>query len=158
MKNPGGIDMHIKKVLFVCVHNSARSQMAEAFTNQLGTDVKIRRDVFFKAESAGFEPGKLNPTVVEVMKELNIDISENKTNSVFEFFKEGRLYDYVITVCDESKAEQCPTFPGIAHRLHWSFQDPSSLTGTREEILKETRRIRDAIREAVILYIKSLEP
>ncbi|MGD2086505.1 MAG: arsenate reductase ArsC [Candidatus Aminicenantes bacterium] len=148
--------MKVIKVLYVCVHNSARSQMAEAFTNTLGREGKYRKDVSIEAESAGFEPGKLNPVVVEVMKEIGIDISNNKTNSVFEFYKEGRLYDYVITVCDESNAEQCPIFPGVTTRKHWSFKDPSALTGTREKIKIETRKIRDQIREAVEKFIHSI--
>jgi arsenate reductase len=147
--------MDVIRVLYVCVHNSARSQMAEAFTNILGNDETYRKDVTFEAESAGFEPGKLNPVVVKVMKELDIDISNNKTNSVFEFFKQGRLYDYVITVCDESQAEQCPTFPGIVTRKHWSFKDPSALTGTPEEIKTGTRKIRDQIKAAVEEFIKT---
>jgi arsenate reductase len=130
--------------------------MAEAFTNTLGREGKYRKDVSIEAESAGFEPGKLNPVVVEVMKEIGIDISNNKTNSVFEFYKEGRLYDYVITVCDESNAEQCPIFPGVTTRKHWSFKDPSALTGTREKIKIETRKIRDQIREAVEKFIHSI--
>jgi arsenate reductase len=150
--------MKIIKVLYVCVHNSARSQMAEAFTNTLGREGKYRKDVSFEAESAGFEPGKLNPVVVEVMKEIGIDISNNKTDSVFEFFKEGRLYDYVITVCDESNAEQCPIFPGITSRKHWSFKDPSTLSGTKEEVKIETRKIRDQIKEAVENFIDSILP
>ena len=91
------------KVLFVCVHNSARSQMAEAFLNDLG------KGKFF-AESAGFEPAPLNPLVVESMKEIGYDISNNKTKSVFDFFKQGKFYAYVITVCDESNSKRCPIF------------------------------------------------
>ena len=147
--------MNVIRVLYVCVHNSARSQMAEAFTNQLGNEGKYK-DVTIEAESAGLEPGQLNPVVVEVMKETGIDISKNKTNSVFDFFKEGRLYNYVITVCDESNAEQCPIFPGITARKHWSFKDPSSLTGTKEDIKAETRKIRDQIKAAVEKFIDSI--
>ena len=130
------------KVLFVCIHNSARSQIAEAFLKQIGSDR-------FEVESAGFEPGKLNPLAVEVMKEVGIDISGNKTKSVFGFFKQGRLYDYVVTVCDESSGQQCPIFPGIVKRLHWSFADPSSFSGSNEEKLDQTRKVRDQIRAAV---------
>ena len=129
-------------MLFVCIHNSARSQIAEAFLKQIGSDR-------FEVESAGFEPGKLNPLAVEVMKEVGIDISGNKTKSVFGFFKQGRLYDYVITVCDESSSQQCPIFPGIVKRLHWSFADPSSFSGSNEEKLDQTRKVRDQIRAAV---------
>ena len=131
--------MDKKRVLFVCVHNSARSQMAEAFLNILGGDR-------FEAESAGLEPGALNPFVVEVMKEIGVDLSKNKAKSVFELFKEGRFFHYVITVCDEASAEKCPIFPTIVKRLHWSFQDPSSFAGTYEERLAKTREVRDKIK------------
>lgn len=97
--------MDKKRVLFVCVHNSARSQMAEAF-------LKKYRGEHFEVESAGLEPGKLNPIVVEAMKEVGIDISQNKTKSVFDFYKQGKQYDYVVTVCDESQSGACPVFPG----------------------------------------------
>jgi arsenate reductase len=121
--------------------------MAEAFLKKYGGDR-------FFVESAGFEPGTLNPVVVEVMKETNIDISGNKTNSVFEFFKQGKLYDYVITVCDESSAEKCPLLPGLTQRLHWSFEDPSSFTGSHEEKLEKTRKIRDKIENKIIEFLK----
>jgi arsenate reductase (thioredoxin) len=135
------------KALFVCIHNSARSQMAEAFANMLG---KGR----ISAESAGLEPGKLNPFVVEVMKEKGIDISQNSTKSVFDFYKSGNKYHYVITVCDETSGEQCPIFPGVNERLHWSFDDPSSFKGSKEEILERTRRVRDSIEAKVSEWIK----
>lgn len=138
------------KVLFVCVHNSARSQMAEAFLNLLGGEK-------FFAESAGIEPGTLNPIVVDSMKEIGIDISNHQTKSVFDFFKEGRLYRYVITVCDESSGERCPIFPGNAQRLHWSFEDPSSFTGSYEEKLQKTRLVRDAIKSRIEEFIREIE-
>jgi len=112
--------MDKKRVLFVCVHNSARSQMAEAFLKKYGRDR-------FEVESAGLEPGKLNPIVIEAMKEAGINISQNKTKSVFDFYKQGKVYDYVITICDESQSGQCPVFPGEAKKLHWGFPDPSNL-------------------------------
>ena len=135
------------KVLFVCVHNSARSQMAEAFLNQLAGDN-------FFAESAGLEPGKLNPIVVEAMKEVNIDISNNETKSVFDFFKAGRLYNFVIAVCDGASAERCPIFPGVTIRLSWSFEDPSSFNGTHLEKLSKTRDVRDKIKSEIENFIK----
>lgn len=134
------------KVLFVCVHNSARSQMAEAFLNQLAGDR-------FEAQSAGLEPGTLNPLVVEVMKEIGIDISGNKAKDVFSMFKQGVIFNYVITVCDGANAERCPIFPGITQRLHWSFSDPSALQGSWEDKLAETRKIRDQIRVVVEEFI-----
>ena len=130
------------KVLFICIHNSARSQMAEAWLNHLCGD-------FFAAESAGLEPGKLNPLAVQVMSEVGIDISNKPTRSTFEVFQSGQLFSYVITVCDETSAERCPIFPGPAQRLHWSFPDPSTVTGSEEEKLQEVRLIRDAIRSKV---------
>ena len=136
------------KVLFVCVHNSARSQMAEAFLNTLASE-------HFYAESAGLKPGNLNPYVIQVMKEAGIEISNNKIDSVFDFFKEGRLYDYVITVCDAVKAEQCPVFPGLTLRLNWSFANPADFTGTDEEILAETRKVRDQIKRKIEKFTES---
>jgi arsenate reductase len=134
------------KVLFVCVHNSARSQMAEAFLNELAGDK-------FIAESAGLEPGKLNPLVVEVMKEIGIDISNNKTKSAFNLFKQGRMFHFVITVCDAASAERCPLFPGVTKRLGWSFEDPASFTGTQEDKLARTRIVRDRIKLTVENFI-----
>lgn len=128
-----------KKVLFVCIHNSARSQMAEAFLNQICGE-------FFEAHSAGIEPGKLNPIVVEAMREIGTDISGNKTKSVSEFLKSNKLFSYVITVCDETSAERCPIFPGVTTRLHWSFPDPSAFQGSHKEKLEKVREVRDAIK------------
>lgn len=127
-----------KKVLFVCVHNSARSQMAEAFLKKYGSDR-------FEVESAGLEQGKLNPVVVEAMKEAGIDISQNKTKRVFDFYKQGRQYDYVITVCDESRSGACPVFPGSGERLHWGFADPSQFQGSFEDTFRQTKAVRDQI-------------
>lgn len=136
------------KVLFVCIHNSARSQMAESFLNTLAGET-------FEAESAGFEPGNLNPHVVEVMKEIGQDISKNKTKSVFDFFKQGRMFQFVITVCDAATAECCPIFPGVTKRLGWSFNDPAAFTGTYDEKLEQTRLVRDSIKIEVEEFIKS---
>jgi arsenate reductase (thioredoxin) len=127
-----------KKVLFICVHNSARSQMAAALLDK-------RCGEFFEAESAGLEPGKLNPLAVEVLRERDIDISKNKTQAVFDIFKSGKLFAFVITVCDESEAAGCPIFAGVTTRLHWSFPDPSKFTGSPEEQLEQTRQVRDKI-------------
>jgi arsenate reductase (thioredoxin) len=140
--------MEKKKILFVCIHNSARSQMAEAFLNILGEGK-------FIAESAGIEPGVLNPLVVKSMSDAGIDISGNPTNDVFEFFKEGRRYDYVITVCDEASGQRCPIFPGAKEKINWSFEDPSALKGTDEEKLDRIAEIRDSIRKKVEEFIKS---
>jgi arsenate reductase len=138
------------RVLFVCVHNSARSQMAEAFLNGLAGDK-------FVAESAGLSPQKLNPLVIAVMQESGFDLSGKKANSLFEYYKDGRLYDYVITVCDESVEERCPLFPGVRKRLYWPFQDPAALQGSQEEKLAETRKIRDAIKSRIEEWIHEFD-
>ena len=130
------------RILFVCIHNSARSQMAETFLNALGGEK-------FIAESAGIEAGKLNPIVVDAMKEVGYDISKNETNSVFDFFKEGRKYDLVVKVCDAVNGQLCPVFPGVKAELYWNITDPSSLAGTPEEKLNEIRKIRDLIKVKV---------
>lgn len=143
--------MQKKKVLFVCVHNSARSQMAEAFLTQNGGEL-------FEVESAGIEPGKLNPIVVDVMREIGIDISKNQTKDAFQFLKQGRSFHYVITVCDESSGERCPIFPGVAHRFHWSFDDPSAFSGNYEEKLQKTRNVRDAIKSKILEFLKNNGP
>jgi arsenate reductase len=131
-----------KKVLFVCVHNSARSQMAEALLNQMCGNL-------FEAESAGLEPGTLNPLAVAAMREIGIDISANATRSVADVVKTGRRFDHVITVCDESSAEQCPVVPDSGARIHWNFPDPSKFTGTWEERLEQTRAVREAIESKI---------
>jgi len=140
-----------KRVLFVCIHNSARSQMAEAFLNHMGGE-------YFEAESAGLEPGTLNPFVVKVMAEIGYDLSKNKTKSVFDMYKAGKTYDYVITVCDPEAAERCPIFPGKVERLHWGFRDPSSFQGTDEEKLAFTRQVRDEIQRAVESFVQTHKP
>ena len=131
-----------KKVLFVCIHNSARSQMAEAFLNNACPEE-------FEAQSAGIEPGRLNPVVVEVMREAGLDLSQNTTKSVSGFIERGEQFHYVITVCDETSAERCPVFPGRTMRLHWGFPDPSAFTGTPEEKLARTREVRDTIKARI---------
>ncbi len=136
------------RVLFLCVHNSARSQMAEAFLQKYGGDR-------FVVESAGLEPGKLNPVVVETMKEVNIDISGNKAKGVAEFLEKKTTFDYVVTVCDESNAERCPIFPGDVKRLHWGFDDPSGFAGSHHDKLEKTRIVRDQIENKIFDWLKS---
>jgi len=133
------------KVLFVCVHNSARSQMAEAFFNRYakGSDT---------AESAGIEAGRLNPYVVKAMAEKGFDISQNDTNGVFDFYKDGRRYSHVIAVCDAEAAQRCPIFPGVIRRELWSFPDPSTFTGTEDEIMAQ---VRDEIERKVIALLQA---
>jgi arsenate reductase (thioredoxin) len=134
--------MKKKQVLFVCIHNSARSQMAEAFLNRVCPEE-------FEAHSAGIEPGNLNPIVVEVMGEAGLDISANQTKSASDMIKSGRKFHFVITVCDETSAERCPVFPGGAVRMHWSFADPSGFQGTHDEKIERTRVIRDMIKARI---------
>ena len=136
------------RVLFVCIHNSARSQMAEAFLNYFAGDR-------FEAFSAGIEPGRLNPFVVSAMKDINIDISRNKTKSIPEALDASRPFDIVITVCDETSAEMCPVIPGIRQKLHWSFEDPSSAAGDDDQKRLVAARVRDQIRTKVSEWLKS---
>lgn len=136
------------KVLFLCNHNSARSQMGEAYLKKYGGDD-------FIVESAGFEPGKLNPLAVEAMKEDGIDISGNPTNDVFDFFKQGKFFRYIITVCDAANEERCPIFPGVLKKIAWSFEDPSTFTGTHEEKLAKVRMVRDQIKQAVQGFVQA---
>ncbi|MBF0481255.1 MAG: arsenate reductase ArsC [Desulfovibrionaceae bacterium] len=135
--------MKPKKVLFICTHNSARSQMAEAFLNQLGNDR-------YEAASGGFEPRPINPLVTEAMAEAGLDISTNQSKSVFDLFKAGRIFDYVITVCEDAREGQCPIFPGVTTRLHIPFVDPAVLSGSHEEKMASVREIRDAIKAKVV--------
>ncbi len=137
------------RVLFICIHNSARSQMAEAF-------VRAESDGAIEVESAGLEAGRLNPLVVKAMAELGIDISHHQCTTVDEILKKGVVYTHVITVCDESSAERCPMFPGTSTRLHWSFADPSTLEGSDEEKLAAIRPIRDDIRQQVRAFLATL--
>ncbi len=138
------------KVLFVCIHNSARSQIAEALLTKYGGDK-------FSAQSAGLEPGVLNPLTIEVLKEEGIDITGKQTKSVFDFFKEGKLFNYVITVCDEGNSERCPIFPGQTSRIHWNFKDPSGFTGSDEERLEQTKAVKEEIKAAVLAFIEMTE-
>ena len=131
-----------KNIIFICIHNSARSQMAEAYLRHFASDR-------FVVWSAGLEPGNLNPVVVKAMELDGIDISRHTTNSVDEFIDGHIKFDFVVTVCDETAAEACPYFPGQGERLHWGFQDPSGLSGTDEEKLARTIQIRDQIKEKV---------
>jgi arsenate reductase (thioredoxin) len=141
--------MSRKRVLFVCVHNSARSQMAEAFLKSLAGDR-------FEAMSAGLEPGVVNPLAVEVMKEIDIDISHNLTKNVVDLFEKGETFSYVVTVCDAA-AEACPLFPGLlAKQIHWSFDDPSVFEGIHEERLARTKAVRDAIKAKIESWLREV--
>ena len=137
-----------KSILVVCIHNSARSQMAESYFNQLGGDL-------FQAESAGIEPGKLNPFVVQALQEEGIDISGKHTQSTTDLYNQGKSFSYVITVCDPEAAERCPIFPGTEKIMHWPFSDPSGFSGSDEERLIGTRLIRDQIKKKVEEFIEA---
>jgi arsenate reductase len=129
-----------KRILFICQHNSGRSQIAEAYLKKM-----VGEKVFI--ESAGFEPAEaVNPLVVEVMQEEGFDLSNKQPQSAFDLYKAGKLYDHVITVCHDSE-EKCPLFPGITKRWHWPFPDPAKAQGSHEEKLKQVRKIRDSIKE-----------
>ncbi len=134
-------------VLFVCIHNSARSQMAEAFLRERGRE-------YFSVESAGLEAGSLNPLVVEAMRERGLDISQQKTTLVDDLIQQGRQFDYVITVCDASSGQKCPIFSGTTKRLHWNFDDPATLSGCDEEKKEKIRRIREQIRKKVSFFLQ----
>lgn len=140
--------MSKKKVLFVCIHNSARSQMAEELLRKYAGD-------YVEVQSAGIEPGQLNPIVIESLKLEGIDIIGKPTNAVFDLFKKGSLYNYVITVCDEASAERCPIFPGMAKRLHWGFSDPSKFEGTPQEKLIKVNAVKEEIRTKIQEWIKT---
>jgi arsenate reductase (thioredoxin) len=132
-----------KKVLFICVQNSARSQIAAALLNELCGD-------YFEAQGAGLEPGVLNPLAVEALQERGIDISRNKTQSVFDVWKSAQhIFAYAITVCSESEAEGCPIFTGVTTRLHWSFPDPAKFTGTHAQRLAKARELLKEIRAQI---------
>jgi arsenate reductase (thioredoxin) len=141
--------LSMPRVLFVCVHNGGRSQMCEAFLRRYAGHR-------FDVRSAGLKPGELNPLVVEAMAEIGIDISKNKTKSVFSIWRSGQVFEYVIAVCDKESAEKCPIFPGLTKRLHWPFHDPSKVTGTYEQKLQTVREIRDEIASKVQVWLASL--
>lgn len=134
--------MRKKNVLFVCVHNSARSVMGEALLNAKCGDE-------FSASSAGLEPGTLNPLAREVLAERGLDVSAHQPRAVFDVVKSGQLFSHVITVCDGAAAERCPIFPGVTKRLSWSFPDPSKFEGTHEEKLAQAREVLAQIEEQI---------
>ena len=131
--------MSKKTVLFICTHNSCRSQIAEAFLNSLYA-------LKYKAYSAGVKPSNVNPYAIEVMKEIGIDLSKHTSKSIEEF--KGAYFDYVVTVCDNAK-ENCPFFPG-KKVIHKSFKDPSTAKGSIEDILKVFRKVRDEIKDFIV--------
>jgi arsenate reductase len=130
-------------VLFICAHNSARSQIAEELMRLYHGDT-------VRAESAGLREGlHINPLAIEVLPEIGIDISDKETQDAFELYRQGRLFSHVITVCDDSNGEHCPVFPGGVVRLHWSLHDPAAFEGTWDERLERTRQVRDEIHRRI---------
>ena len=128
-----------QRVLFICTHNSARSQMAEGLLRHLGKDQ-------FEVFSAGTEATFVRPIAIKAMAELGIDISHQQSKTLDRYLREP--FEDVITVCDTA-AEACPVFPGAARRRHWSFEDPSKATGSESEQLKVYRQVRDQIRARI---------
>ncbi|MHB0972274.1 MAG: arsenate reductase ArsC [Thermoanaerobaculia bacterium] len=132
------------RVLFLCTHNSARSQMAEGLLRERGGKT-------FEVFSAGTEETRVHPLAIEAMRESGIDISSQTSKTLERFV--GEPWDYVITVCDRAN-ESCPLFPGGKHRLHWSFDDPSTATGTESQRLATFRRIRDEIDARIRAFVR----
>ncbi|HLH71665.1 MAG TPA: arsenate reductase ArsC [Chloroflexota bacterium] len=133
-----------QRVLFVCTHNSARSQMAEGWLRCLAGD-------YFEVHSAGIEATFVRPEAIKVMAEVGIDLSHHVSKALDRFLPES--WDYVITVCDQAK-EACPFFPSGKRRQHWSFPDPSKAKGTEEEKLAVYRQVRDAIRARIEKFLR----
>lgn len=124
--------------------------MAEALLRQLGGER-------FTVESAGFEPRPILAEVVQVMKQMGLDISQAQPKAVFDLYRAGRIFDYVISVCDEATAERCPIFPGVSKRLHWTFADPSAFDGTAEQRLEFAVGVRDGIKSRLEEWLAELE-
>jgi arsenate reductase (thioredoxin) len=136
------------RVLFLCTGNSCRSQIAEGLLRHLANGR-------FDVASAGFHPVGLDPRVVEIMREIDIDISQHRSKPVGEVLI--RDVDYVVTVCDQAR-ESCPALPAASKVLHWSFDDPAAARGTDDEQRATFRRVRDEIRTAVERFIKTARP
>ena len=138
------------KVLFICVHNAARSQMAEELLRKYGGDL-------FEVQSAGFEPSTVNPLVVQVMKEEGIDLTAKQTQSVYQLLKANQFFGYVITVCDRAREADCPVFPGVPERRHWDLKNPEDFTGTDEEKLDKVRALKEQIKTRVLEFIDEVK-
>ena len=135
------------KVLFICSHNTTRSQMAQALLAKYGGDD-------FEVLSAGINAGELNPMAVEVIKEdENMDISSYTTNNILDYFKEGKHFHYVITVCDEAIKEPCPIFPSLDGVLHWNISSPAC-NGTYEEKKAKVIQSKDELKVNILKFIE----
>ena len=137
-----------RRVLILCTHNSARSQMAEGLLRHLAGDR-------FEVESAGTEATRVNPLAIRAMQEKGIDLKGHSSKTLDRFLNDK--WDYVITVCDSAN-ERCPVFPGAAARIHWSFDDPSATKGTEDERLATFRRVRDEINARLATWLKEVAP
>ena len=137
-----------KQVLILCTGNSARSQMAEGLLRDMAGDR-------FDVASAGVAPTRVRPEAIEAMREIGVDISQQRSKSVDEFA--GREFNYVITVCDNAN-EQCPVFPGRTERIHWSFDDPAAVEGDDDTRLGAFRRIRDEIQRKLQEFREEVNP
>jgi arsenate reductase len=132
-----------KRILFLCTHNSCRSQMAEGLINHFLGDR-------YQAFSAGTEATRVNPLAARVMAEIGIDLAKHRSKSMDEFASE--TFDYVITLCGDAN-EKCPLFFGGVQRVHLGFDDPSRLPGSDDEVLPEYRRVRDEIRKQLTDFL-----
>jgi len=136
-----------KRVLFLCTANSARSQMAEGIANHfLGDQVE--------AFSAGTQATRVNPAAIEAMREMGVDISRHRSKNISEF--DGQNFDYVITLCGDAN-ETCPLYIGGTIKTHIGFDDPAKATGSKEDILREFRRVRDEIKEKLTEYFSTFD-
>ena len=131
-----------KRVLFLCTHNSARSQMAEGLLRKIGKD-------HFEVFSAGTEKTRVHPLAIRAMNDVGVDISGQRSKTLQEFA--GQHFDYVITVCDRAN-ESCPVFPNDTERIHWSFEDPTAVEGTEDQRLRAFRTVRDAIQSRLRIF------
>jgi len=137
----------MKKVLFLCTGNSARSQMAEGFLRHMAGDR-------FEVLSAGVKPTVVNPLAIKAMAEIGIDISRHRSKSVMEFIDQS--FDYVITVCGNAQ-KTCPVFPGEHEKIHWDLEDPALAQGSEEDKLKVFRKVRDEIGKNIAAFKKVLD-
>jgi len=135
--------MEKRRVIFICTHNSARSQMAEAMLREFGRDT-------FEAFSAGTEAAGIRPEAIQVMNEIGMDISGQRSKTIEEF--RGQSFEWFITVCDEAQ-KNCPVLPGVQEIAHWSIEDPSLAEGQADEQLEAFRRARDLIRNRLRVFI-----
>jgi arsenate reductase len=134
-----------QRVIFVCTHNSARSQMAEGMLRAVG-------DERFEAFSAGTEATRVRPEAIAVMQEIGIDISGQTSKRIEQFV--GEEFDWLITVCDDAK-ESCPTMPGVARQAHWSIADPAAVDGDEARRLAAFRAARDIIRDRLHAFVQA---